>query len=87
MATETFSHFFDHCLLKTSKVVSNPDYYLECIVNKDPAFMNVQKFDYSIDSISPAIGQGVPMGVIYDIRGVIRPSSPALGAYEYVKNL
>ena len=76
---------FDHCLLKTGLGVTNPNYYIECIVNKDPGFLDVQKFDYRIDSISPAINKGVPMGVTYDITGQLRPDSPALGAYEYAK--
>jgi len=83
--TAGFSHMFDHCLLKTGLGVTNPNYYLECIVNKDPGFLDVQKFDYRIDSISPAINKGVPMGVTYDITGQLRPDSPALGAYEYAK--
>lgn len=80
-----FSYMFDHAILKTSLKVSNPSHYLECMVNKDPLFTDVLKYDYAIDSLSPAIGKGVPMGVIYDIRGVLRPASPALGAYEYFK--
>jgi hypothetical protein len=81
-----FSHMFDHCLLRTSLPVTNPMYYIECIVNKDPLFLDVQKYDYRIDSISPAINKGVPLGVNYDIRGIPRSQdTPTLGAYEYVK--
>jgi len=65
--------------------VGNANHYQECQVNKDPLFLNPSIYDYEIDSISPAIRQGVPMGVTYDIRGILRPDSPALGAYEYFK--
>ncbi|MEI6883318.1 MAG: hypothetical protein WCO02_02425 [Bacteroidota bacterium] len=85
VATAGFSFMFDHALLKTTVKVSNPFHYLECVVNKDPMFIDVEKSDYAIDSISPAIGKGVPMGVTYDIRGTFRPPAPALGAYEYLK--
>ena len=80
-----FSYLFNHALLKTSLKVGNANHYQECLVNKDPLFLNVQTYDYEIDSMSPAIGQGVPMGVSNDIRGILRPTSPALGAYEYYK--
>jgi hypothetical protein len=80
-----FSFLFNHALLKTSQKVSNPNHYQECMVNKDPLFLNIQNYDYEIDSISPARGQGGPMYVNTDIRGITRPTPPALGAYEYFK--
>jgi hypothetical protein len=48
--------------------------------------VNVQKYDYRIDSISPAIGKGTNVGVVFDIKGMIRGSTPDLGAYQYVPN-
>ncbi len=85
VGTAGFSYLFDHAILRTSLRTSNQNHYLECLVNKDPLFLDVQKYDFEIDSISPAIGHGVPMGINNDIRGLTRPSSPALGAYEYYK--
>ena len=85
VANIKFSYIFDHALLRTSLKVSNQAHYLECIVNKDPLFLDVQKFDYEIDSLSPARGSGGAMGVNNDIRGSQRPSPPSLGAYEYFK--
>jgi len=85
VASAGFSYMFDHALLKTTLKTGNQNHFLECQVNKDPLFLDVQKYDYMIDSTSPAIGKGVPMGVIYDIRKVMRPAAPALGAYEYFK--
>jgi hypothetical protein len=87
VTTVAFSHMFDHCLLKTGLPVSNPNYYIGCFVNQDPRFLDVQNFNYRIDSISPAINKGVPMGVPNDITGRARPNpdTPALGAYEYAK--
>jgi hypothetical protein len=45
----------------------------------NPAFLNFQ-----IDSLSPAIGKGVQMGVPFDINGVDRGTIPDLGAYQWV---
>jgi hypothetical protein len=81
-----FNFMFDHCLVKTHKSTSDPSHYNACIVNKDPRFLDIPKFDYRIDSISPAIGKGADMGVLFDINGVSRGSSPDIGAYQYVPN-
>ena len=49
-------------------------------------FVDVMNNNYEIDSISPAIKQGIPMGVPFDINGVDRGQTPlTLGAYQYVK--
>jgi hypothetical protein len=81
-----FNFIFDHSLLKTHASTSDPAHYNTCIENKDPGFVNVQKYDYRIDSISPAIGKGTNVGVVFDIKGMIRGSTPDLGAYQYVPN-
>ncbi|MCX6243184.1 MAG: hypothetical protein NTU98_00635 [Bacteroidetes bacterium] len=79
-----FNFTFDHCLLKTKRNTSDPLHYINCIVNKDPEFMDVVNYDYRIDSISPAIGKGASIGVLFDIKGVSRGSNPDIGAYQYV---
>lgn len=80
-----FSYTFDHGLLKTKKSISDPLHYSECFKNEDPGFVDVMNFNYAIDSISPAIIKGIPMQVLYDIKGVERGQTPDLGAYQYVK--
>jgi hypothetical protein len=84
VSSVAFNHLFDHCLLKTSMKTNNPNYFIQCLVNKDPGYVNPQAFNYQLDSISAAIQKGVPMGVDYDIKGVFRGSAPDLGAYQYV---
>jgi hypothetical protein len=80
-----FNFIFDHCLLKTHKSISDPAHFIECIVNKDPGFVDVSKYNYEIDSVSPAIGQGsTPIMVPQDINGNLRSSPPDIGAYQYV---
>ncbi|HZX62936.1 MAG TPA: hypothetical protein VFE66_06965 [Bacteroidales bacterium] len=83
-ASTAFNFKFENCLLKTHKNISDPTLYPNCIVNKDPGFVNVLTYDYQIDSISPAIWKGIPMGVDFDIKGVFRGATPDLGAYQYV---
>lgn len=80
-----FAYSFDHALLRTQRPVTNPNRYTECLVNKNPVFVDENKLDYRIDSISPAIGAGREAGIPFDLRGITRGTPPALGAYEYVK--
>jgi len=80
-----FNFFFENCLLKTHKNTSNATNYLNCIVNKDPGFVDVLNYNYQIDSISPARGKGSTNVMIpYDINGNFRGSPPDIGAYQYV---
>ena len=79
-----FEATFDHVLMKSKINTSDPVHFIACLKNQDPLFVDVQNYDYRIDSLSPAIGKGVPMGVNEDIRGNPRPSNPALGAYEFI---
>jgi len=76
---------FDHALLKTKLKTTNPERFINCMVNKDPKFVDAGKMNYQIDSVSPAIKMGRPLGIPFDIRGADRGDTPALGAYEYVK--
>jgi hypothetical protein len=85
VASAPFEYAFDHAILKTRLNTSNPLRYISCAINKDPRFVDESRLDYSIDSISPAIGMGKDLGIPYDIRGFDRGITPALGAYEYVK--
>lgn len=80
-----FNFQFDHALLKTQLKTVDPSKYINCMVNKDPGFIDAQKMDYRIDSISPAIGKGKFLEIPFDIRGIDRGNTPALGAYEYLK--
>ncbi len=80
-----FEFTFNHAILKTRLKTSNPLRFVNCLVNKDPKFVDEYHLNYQIDSISPAIGQGKDLGIPFDIRGASRSATPALGAYEYVK--
>lgn len=79
-----FELVFDHCLLKTQSPITDPQRYISCFANEDPLFKDPQLFDLHIDSLSPAIGQGIQLGVPFDIEGVERGTTPDLGAYQWV---
>jgi hypothetical protein len=51
--------------------------------NKPPQFVAPQEADYRLDSLSPAVDAGVPLGVERDLNGNPRDAQPDLGAYEY----
>jgi hypothetical protein len=57
---------------------------LTATVNSDPKFVT-NGSDFHLQSGSPAIGAGTPTlnTLPYDIEGKIRPTVPALGAYEF----
>ncbi len=85
LAGTPFNFSFDHSLLKTKMNTSNPSRFISCTVNKDPLFVDAQHFDYRLDTLSPAIGKGIPMGVPLDIKGIERGAAPDAGAYQFVK--
>jgi len=79
-----FEYTFDHVLLKTGLDVTQAPHYLSCTANEDPLFVDPSLFDFRIDTLSPAIGKGIPMGVTLDLGGNPRGATPALGAYEFI---
>ena len=68
-----FEYTFDHCLLRTLKSTADPLHYTECLVNQEPGFVDIPNYNFEIDSISPAIDKGIPMGVPFDIKGIDCP--------------
>ena len=79
----TFSWNFDHCLLRTTRNTSDETYFSNCIINKDPAFIDYKEYNYKLDSLSPALNQGIYQGIDTDIDGKPRDiAAPDLGAYE-----
>jgi hypothetical protein len=79
-----FEYTFDHAILKTGADVTQPPHYLSCTANEDPLFVDPNLLDFHIDSLSPAIGKGIPMGVTLDLDGNPRGAAPGLGAYEFI---
>ncbi len=68
-------------LIKTSdttKVLADMNLY-----NQEPRFTDFELYNYRLDSLSPAINAGVPLGIERDLDGNLRDAQPDLGAYEY----
>ncbi len=81
------SYLLDHCLVKTRLSMDNPDYFRKVWKNQDPKFLDVEKQDYRLDTLSPAIGRGDPAigaEAPLDILGHPRGQKPDLGAYQFV---
>ena len=51
--------------------------------NQPPQFVAPLEANYYLDSLSPAIDAGVPLGIERDLNGKPRDAQPDLGAYEY----
>jgi hypothetical protein len=55
------------------------------IYNDDPLFVDPVIFQYELDSVSPAVDQGVRSVITQDINEKQRDDQPDLGAFEYQK--
>lgn len=75
-----FSIYNLHNLFKTKYDFFNSN---ENIINKDPQFLDYDKYDYRLDSNSPAIGSGVMGKILFDLNGNPRNDPPAIGAFEF----
>lgn len=78
----TFNWAFNHCLLKTKRDLSSSN-FSGCFANEDPLFIDREKYDYKLDTLSPALNKGANLGIPIDIDGNMRSAeTPDLGAYE-----
>ncbi len=80
-----FEYKFENSLIRTMLPLTNTTRFVNCQKNKNPRFINTPDWNYQIDSISPAIDQGVDLVLPFDLRGLSRTLPPDLGAYEYIK--
>jgi hypothetical protein len=85
----SYSFFFDHCLLKTTRSISSPTLYSNCLVNQNSAFHNTVVGDYRLDAGSAARNAGIgPVSITRDLKDQLRPNAsdlsiPDMGCYEY----
>jgi hypothetical protein len=84
LAGTPFEYRFDHAILRTTNEITDPLRYISCAANEDPLFVDPNAWNFHIDTLSPAIGKGIPMGVSVDLDGVTRTATPDLGAYQWV---
>ncbi len=75
---------YDHCLLATQLIDSAAHPGKALLVNRDPLFSNYAEDDYRLSAESPALGAGSTalLKQAHDLTGTLRPSPPAIGAYE-----
>ena len=86
---------FDHCLLKyttDSKIDINK--LNNCVENKNPLFVDKNKYNFNIDTLSPAIDKGLRSNIDkfteflnFDLNNKSRTGdvAPDIGAYEWIK--
>ena len=87
---ESFQVLFDHTLIKASEVLGElPDGVCSnCLQhNGEPVFLDQLNNMYSLDTMSVARNQGIPIqNITTDILGVQRKSdSPDLGCFEFIE--
>jgi len=56
------------------------------ILNEDPKFANPFNFDYHLDTLSPAIDNGLDSEIAIDLDSTKRDETNDVGAYEFVTN-
>ena len=84
---------YENCLIRTELDVSNSEKYLNCVINKDPLFVDRYNNDYHIDTLSKAIDIGsfqiIESSVIdittdNDGNSRVSDDAPDAGAFEFV---
>jgi len=55
------------------------------ILNKNPEFVDPSRYNYRLDTLSPAKDKGVFVGVDHDLDNNQRDELPDLGAYERIE--
>jgi len=73
---------FNNSIFKTS--ITDLD-TLGNIINADPKFINSSRYDYRLDTLSPAKDMGIFVGVTSDLDGNARDNFPDIGAYERIE--
>ncbi len=78
-----FKFFFENCLVRTKRDISDDSKFLNCIKNEDPQFKDRVTGDFRLNDNSPARDAGKPTTVQTDIDGNPRGSIPDIGCYEF----
>ena len=79
-----FNYQFDHSLLKAP--LTEDEHFVNCLFNEDPLFKDYTVNDFHLDTLSPAINKGIPMGNPFDMDGIERGETPDIGVYEWVED-
>lgn len=84
---KAFNYLFQNCLIKTSVNITADSHFLNCIVNKTPAFIKPQEENFHLDTLSNAKDGGDPNianEIPYDLdnNSRLNDKAPDIGAYE-----
>ncbi|MEM7548102.1 MAG: right-handed parallel beta-helix repeat-containing protein [Bacteroidota bacterium] len=55
------------------------------ILNEDPLFVDPRNFNYELDTLSPAMDNGIDIGLDLDLLGNMRDEFPDIGAFERIE--
>jgi hypothetical protein len=77
-----FTFAFNNNLLKST--ISGLD-TLGNILNQDPQFIDKSRYNYRLDTLSPAKDKGNFIDITNDLDGNIRDANPDMGAYERIE--
>ncbi len=80
-------YYFTNSLIKTTYNISNEEFFVNVLNNQDPLFVDVNSYDYRIDSLSPAIGradEAIASAVQRDLLNNPRMPLPDIGAYQFM---
>ncbi len=58
---------------------------LDNLLNQDPVFVDYSRYNYRLDTLSPAKDAGAPLGITTDLDGNVRDLLPDIGAYERIE--
>ena len=88
----TLNYEFENCLLKyTIDSYLDNAYLTNCRSNQDPLFVDIDKYDFQVDTLSPAINKASrvfvdfnPTYLNFDLKNEsrIEDKAPDIGAYE-----
>ncbi|MGY6561675.1 MAG: hypothetical protein ACXITV_06180 [Luteibaculaceae bacterium] len=76
---------FNHCIIRTNDTYENPLFFQNLFVNQAPGFVNTAQKNFNLTVNAFARGIGDPnFSNFEDLNGTIRPSIPAIGAFEFL---
>jgi hypothetical protein len=55
------------------------------IINQDPLFIDKSRYNYRLDTLSPAKDNGIFTDITHDLDGNVRDANPDIGAYERIE--
>ncbi len=87
-----FQYSLKNCVVKVDELTepkNHPDFFDKCqncikLAANAKLFQKVPANDYSLDSMSVALGKGLPLSTVFqDIRGKSRKQTPDPGCFEF----